>query len=201
MKKHNLFKVVGISILVTVLLTWILPTTYYQYEITSGARSQVGLFDLFSYPSVVLSYFGNIALYILIIGGFYGILSKIGAYRSILDSIVKPIYRIGFLNPPSTAEFNVSPPPYQCYVNELSILYIPVPYYYCYYEITVRISDGHNIASTTFEACTEFPYSSIYHTGGWHGVIPYIYHAGSWVKAVAYINDGSNWCEPDSSAW
>ncbi len=89
MKKHNLFKVVGISILVTVLLTWILPTTYYQYEITSGARSQVGLFDLFSYPSVVLSYFGNIALYILIIGGFYGILSKIGAYRSILDSIVK----------------------------------------------------------------------------------------------------------------
>ena len=119
----------------------------------------------------------------------------------ILDSIVKPIYRIGFLNPPSTAEFNVSPPPYQYYVNELSILYIPVPYYYCYYEITVRISDGHNIASTTFEACTEFPYSSIYHTGGWHGVIPYIYHAGSWVKAVAYMNDGSNWCEPDSSAW
>ena len=89
MKKHNLFKVVGISILVTVLLTWILPTTYYQYEITSGARSQVGLFDLFSYPSVVLSYFGNIALYILIIGGFYGILNKIGAYRSILDGIAK----------------------------------------------------------------------------------------------------------------
>lgn len=89
MKKHNLFKVVGIAILVTVLLTWILPTTYYQYEIKTGARSQVGLFDLFSYPSVVLSYFGNIALYILVIGGFYGILHKIGAYRTLLDSIAK----------------------------------------------------------------------------------------------------------------
>ena len=45
MKKHNLFKVVGITILVTVLLTWILPTTYYQYSLVSdGTRSQVGLF-------------------------------------------------------------------------------------------------------------------------------------------------------------
>ena len=89
MKKHNLFKVVGISILVAVLLTWILPTTYYQYELTSGARSQVGLFDLLKFPSIILSYFGDIVFYILIIGGFYGILNKIGAYRSILDSIAK----------------------------------------------------------------------------------------------------------------
>ena len=90
MKKHNLFKIVGITILVTVLLTWILPTTYYQYSLVSdGTRSQVGLFDLFNYPAVALSYFGNIVLYILAIGGFYGVLHKIGAYRTLLDKIAK----------------------------------------------------------------------------------------------------------------
>lgn len=92
MKKHNLFKVVGISILVVVLLTWILPTTYYSYGLVSdGTRSQVGLFDLLNYPTVSLSYFGNIAIYILTIGGFYGVLHKIGAYRSLLDKIAKKL--------------------------------------------------------------------------------------------------------------
>lgn len=90
MKKHNLFKVVGITILVTVLLTWLLPTTYYQYSLVSdGSRAQVGLFDLFNYPAVALSYFGNIVLYVLAIGGFYGVLHKIGAYRTLLDKIAK----------------------------------------------------------------------------------------------------------------
>ena len=78
MKKHNLFKVVGITILVTVLLTWILPTTYYQYSLVSdGTRSQVGLFDLFNYPVTALSYFGYIAFFVLAIGAFYGILNSI----------------------------------------------------------------------------------------------------------------------------
>ena len=89
MKKHNLFKVVGIAILVTVLLTWLLPITYYQYDIVTGARSQVGLFDLFKYPSESLKYFGDIALYILAIGGFYGVLHKINAYQNLIDNISK----------------------------------------------------------------------------------------------------------------
>ena len=60
MKKHNLFKIVGITILVTVLLTWILPTTYYQYSLVSeGTRSPVGLFDIINYPCLALSYFEN----------------------------------------------------------------------------------------------------------------------------------------------
>lgn len=90
MKKHNLFKVIGIVILVTVLLTWILPTTYYQYSLVSdGTRSQVGLFDLLSYPTMTLSYFGNIVIFILAVGGFYGILNKTGAYCNLLNKIAK----------------------------------------------------------------------------------------------------------------
>lgn len=91
MKKYNIFKVVGITILVTFLLTWIFPSTTFNYgELTSnGTRSQVGLFNLFTYPVESMTYFGNVILYIIAIGGFYGILHKIGAYRAILDKLSK----------------------------------------------------------------------------------------------------------------
>lgn len=89
MKKHNLLKIIGISILVTVLLTWILPITYYNYGIVEDARQRAGLFDVLSYATITISYFGNICLYILAIGGFYGVIQKIDAYRNLLDKIVK----------------------------------------------------------------------------------------------------------------
>ena len=89
MKKHNLLKVLGITILITVLLTWILPVTYYNYGIIEDARQRAGIFDVLSYTTVTISYFGNICLYILAIGGFYGVIQKIDAYRNLLDRIVK----------------------------------------------------------------------------------------------------------------
>lgn len=90
MKKNNLTKVVGITILITILLTWILPATNYSYgEVAASGRSQVGLFDLFSYPTASLQYFGNVAIYLLSIGVFYGILNKIDAYHSLLEKIAK----------------------------------------------------------------------------------------------------------------
>ena len=89
MKKHNALKVVGITLLVFALLTWILPCATYQTEYTEVGRYQVGLFDLLSYQSTVLGYFGYVALFILVVGGFYGVLYKTGAYRTMLDSLCK----------------------------------------------------------------------------------------------------------------
>ena len=89
MKKHNALKVVGITLLVFALLTWILPCASYQTEYTEVGRYQVGLFDLLSYQSTVLGYFGYVALFILVVGGFYGVLYKTGAYRTMLDSLCK----------------------------------------------------------------------------------------------------------------
>ena len=88
MRKHNIFKVVLITLLVFMLLTWILPAASYQGTFNSEGRVQMGLFDLFSYPLVALQYFGYIAIFILLVGGFYGILYKIPAYRNWLDRIV-----------------------------------------------------------------------------------------------------------------
>ncbi len=89
MKKHNVSKVVLITILVFLLLTWILPAAYYSGEYVDQGRVQMGLFDLFSYPLTALSYFGYIALFFILVGGFYGVLYKIPAYRSFLDKIVE----------------------------------------------------------------------------------------------------------------
>lgn len=86
--RHNTVKVVLVTLLVFMLLTWILPAAYYSSSYTEQGRIQMGLFDLFSYPITALSYFGYIAMFILVVGGFYGILNKIGAYRTLLDKLV-----------------------------------------------------------------------------------------------------------------
>src|SRR5699024_7020046 len=87
MKKHNTFKVVLITLLVLMLLTWILPAAYFSGSYINQGRVQMGLFDLFNYPVTAISYFGYIAAFVLIVGGFYGVLSKISAYRTMLDKL------------------------------------------------------------------------------------------------------------------
>ena len=89
MKKHKVLKVAIITLLICALLTWIIPCATYQMEYTEIGRYQVGLFDLLSYQSTVLGYFGYVALFVLVVGGFYGVLFKTGAYRAMLDSICK----------------------------------------------------------------------------------------------------------------
>ena len=89
MKKHNTVKVVLITMLVFLLLSWILPAAYYSGEYVDQGRVQMGLFDLFNYPLTALSYFGYITLFIILVGGFYGVLYKIPAYRALLDKIVE----------------------------------------------------------------------------------------------------------------
>ena len=89
MKKHNTIKVVLITMLLFLLLSWILPAAYYSGQYVDQGRVQMGLFDLFNYPLTSFSYFGYIGLFFVLVGGFYGILYKIPAYRTFLERIVK----------------------------------------------------------------------------------------------------------------
>ena len=91
MKKHNVIKVVLITILVFLLLSWILPAAYYSGEYQEQGRVQMGLFDMFNYPMTSIAYFGYIAFFLILVGGFYGILYKIPAYRLFLEGIVKKL--------------------------------------------------------------------------------------------------------------
>lgn len=87
-ESNNTVKVILVTIMMFMLLSWILPAAYYSDGFIDQGRAQMGLFDLFNYPVTAVSYFGYISLFVLAVGGFYGILYKIPAYRSFLDKIV-----------------------------------------------------------------------------------------------------------------
>ena len=90
--KSTSLKVVLISTLALMLLTWILPAAYYSSgQYIDQGHQKMGLFDLFNYPVTALSYFGYIAFFVLAIGAFYGILNKIPAYRTFLDKFVSKV--------------------------------------------------------------------------------------------------------------
>lgn len=89
MKKHNIIKVVLITILVGLLLTWIIPAAYFSGEVVDQGRIQMGIFDLFNYPATAISYFGYISLYVLAIAVLYGVLSKVEAYSVMVDKLAK----------------------------------------------------------------------------------------------------------------
>ena len=91
MKKYNTLYVVVITILLVALLTWILPITYLQGELVSGERMQAGIVNIFSYPVYTFYNFIYILVYLLGIGGLYGLLNKTGAYRLLLDKVVKVV--------------------------------------------------------------------------------------------------------------
>ena len=67
MKKHNTLKVVLITLLTFLVLSWIFTSAYYSNGYVEQGRIQMGLFDVFSYPVTAISYFGYIALYVFII--------------------------------------------------------------------------------------------------------------------------------------
>lgn len=90
MKKNNILKVVGITVLLVVLMTWIFPSSYFNgSSIVNDGRVQVGLFTLVDYFSQVVSNFWYIPVFILTVGGFYGVLYKTNGYRNLLDRIVE----------------------------------------------------------------------------------------------------------------
>ena len=91
MKKYHTLLVVAITVLVVVLLTWILPITYYSGEMVAGERVQAGLIGTTTYGLYTFYNFIYVFLGLLLIGGLYGILNKTPAYRVLLDKIVKHV--------------------------------------------------------------------------------------------------------------
>lgn len=87
MKKHSIMRWVIWSVIIFMVLTWIIPAAYFSSEYMDQGLLQMGIFDLFNYPITAISYFGHIALFILLVGGFYGILYKIPAYNSFLNKV------------------------------------------------------------------------------------------------------------------
>ena len=91
MKKYSTLLVVVITVLFVALLSWILPVTYLSGELVSAERTEAGIITLLSYPTYTFYNFIYAFLYLMGIGGLYGLLNKTGAYHNILERIAKHI--------------------------------------------------------------------------------------------------------------
>ena len=85
MKKNNLLKVLTISFLIFVVLSWIIPAGYY----TSGTFTEsevipLGILDLIYMPLSTITSYAGYGILILIIGGFYGVLEATGVFDSLV---------------------------------------------------------------------------------------------------------------------
>lgn len=80
MKKHGLTKILGIILLLLVILSFILTGS-------NETKHFIGILDVpYNFVQSVY-YFFYIALFILFIGGFYGVLNEIPSYKKLMDQI------------------------------------------------------------------------------------------------------------------
>jgi len=88
-KKNSMFKAIMVLIAVTLLFTWILPVSSFSNgAVTKGDITPVALMDVFtSFVNTALPYMGYYAIYILCVGGFYGVLKKSKAYQTAIEKV------------------------------------------------------------------------------------------------------------------
>jgi uncharacterized ion transporter superfamily protein YfcC len=89
-EKHDLVKAAGIMVLITVLLTWVIPQGYYSGSaISVGDITRVGLFDFFTYGLLGMYYFTVLVTFVFVLGAFYQVLSKTKGYQDLTTGIAK----------------------------------------------------------------------------------------------------------------
>lgn len=92
MKKYNLFKILGLIFAAVVVLSWIIPVSTYTSEgFTLGSVTPFGLLDLVRLPLMVISRYIDYGIYLLVLGGFYGVINKTGVYTSLVEGTVKSV--------------------------------------------------------------------------------------------------------------
>lgn len=89
-KKHSLVKAAGIMVLISVLLTWIIPQGVFQGSgISVSEITRVGIFDFFTYGLLGLYYFTVLVTFLFVLGAFYQVLSRTKGYQDLTNSIAK----------------------------------------------------------------------------------------------------------------
>lgn len=84
--KRKLLKVIGISFLIYVVLSWIIPVgTYSNGELTTNGIDPVGSIDLFNAPIQAFITFILYGVVFATIGGLYGVMERTGALEKVTD--------------------------------------------------------------------------------------------------------------------
>ena len=88
MKKYNIFKILTIVILLTVVLSYFVPGTTVNYgQVTKGTQLPIPFAEVFTNGITSLSAFLTTFIYVLIIGAFYAVLYKTGKYEKLVNNV------------------------------------------------------------------------------------------------------------------
>ena len=91
-EKNDLFKITGLMVLLTTVLTWIIPYGYFNGgELVKQEITRVGIFDFFTYGLLGVYYFTVLVTFLFVLFGFYQVLNNIPAYQRLTDSIAKKL--------------------------------------------------------------------------------------------------------------
>lgn len=90
MKKNGKTLMIFLFILFLMVLTWFIPTgTYNEGSFVSNGVNPAGIFDLFVFIYYVFTYKAMDIIYILMVGGAYGVLSNVTAYKKLVDKTAR----------------------------------------------------------------------------------------------------------------
>ncbi len=91
MKNKKLLKTLLLIIMMVVAFTWVVPGTSLTQsgELELGTTLPEGLLGIFGTFDVIASYFFQNTLIILMVGMFYGVINKTGAYKELVEKIAK----------------------------------------------------------------------------------------------------------------
>ncbi len=89
-EKHDLLKVVLITILLTIVLTWIIPYGYFSgAQLTDYGLGRQGIVDILLSGVYSANFFLQQLLFVLFIGIFYGVISKTSGYKGLTSALAK----------------------------------------------------------------------------------------------------------------
>lgn len=87
-EKHDLLKIVLLGIVITLLLTWIIPFGYFSGSTyTSSGLGRVGFADIFLSGIFSTNFFMQQLLFVIGVGIFYAVLAKVSGYNALVSKI------------------------------------------------------------------------------------------------------------------
>lgn len=87
-EKHDLFKIALLAVLVTIVLTWIIPYgSLMSGTYTNGGLGRQGLADILLSGVYSANFFIQQLMFIIFVGVFYGVLTHISGYKVLVSKI------------------------------------------------------------------------------------------------------------------
>lgn len=91
-EKYDLVKIAGILVLISVVLTWIIPFGYFSgSEMVTEEITRIGITNFFQYGLLGMYYFTVLVTFLFVLGGFYQVLSKRPGYQKVVKTLASKL--------------------------------------------------------------------------------------------------------------